>query len=74
MESITKIKRGKLVNVSPQHFIDCDEDDWGCDGGDPVCAFRYAIDNGGVSMWRDYPYTGKDGNCYAEVGWSGILL
>ena len=67
MESITQIRRGRLVDVSPQHFVDCDKDDYGCNGGDPVCAFRYAVANKGVNTWQDYPYTGTEGVCKAQV-------
>ncbi|XBH75946.1 hypothetical protein VPH35_102664 [Triticum aestivum] len=36
--------------------IDCDKESGGCKGGNPVSAFKYMIDHGGISTEADYPY------------------
>ena len=70
-ESINKIKRGWLVNLSAQQLVDCDTQNSGCDGGDEATAYEYMINNGGIAMWRDYPYTsvesGVGGFCRDNV-------
>jgi hypothetical protein len=58
------LKTGKLVDFSPQEFVECDTrdntenrgTDLGCGGGLMDRAFRWAIDNNGLCEWVDYPY------------------
>lgn len=32
------------MNISPQQFLSCSENDHGCNGGDPMSAFKYGYD------------------------------
>jgi len=73
MEGQLFLKTGKLTNLSEQNLVDCDhvcqyfsgekECDLGCDGGMEANAFQYVIDNGGINLLEDYPYTARDGTC-----------
>jgi len=64
MEGANKIKTGKLVSLSEQHFVDCDNNgDHGCNGGLMDNAFAWAKSNGGVCSESDYSYNAKKGDC-----------
>ena len=56
------IKTGNLHLLSPQQLVDCDTDNYGCDGGWPTYSYEYYRENGAVSEW-DYSYTGYEGSC-----------
>lgn len=43
VEAIYAQKTGKVVSFSEQQVVDCDKEDWGCDGGDLPPAFEYMI-------------------------------
>jgi len=53
----------QLAPLSPQQIVDCDQNDYGCDGGDPPTAYEYVISTGGLEDDSNYPYTAQDGNC-----------
>lgn len=59
--------RGKLVELSEQNLIDCDEFNDGCEGGTYTDAFKSIRRIGGVMTLEDYPYvsgrTQKAGKC-----------
>ncbi|CAN1149218.1 Probable cysteine protease RD19D [Linum perenne] len=66
------IATGKLVNLSEQQLVDCDNVcdekeklacDKGCSGGLMTNAYRYLIKAGGLQDEASYPYTGKPGQC-----------
>ena len=63
VEGIFQIQKQKLVALSEQQLVDCDNDSNGCDGGLPDHAFNYIIENGGIAGETDYPYQGSDGTC-----------
>jgi len=64
LEGANFIKNGKLVSLSEQHFVDCDNNgDHGCHGGLMDNAFEWAQKNGGVCSEEEYPYEGKSGLC-----------
>ena len=51
-----------LRKIEPFFFVSySDEEDWGCDGGDPVTAYEYIARTGGLETETDYPYASSDG-------------
>jgi len=62
LEGWYQINKGKLISLSEQQIVDCDTNDDGCDGGDPVEALTYTADNG-VELELTYPYKAQDGTC-----------
>ncbi|XP_062209306.1 ervatamin-C-like [Phragmites australis] len=63
IESITKIKTGKLVSLSEQELIDCDPYDGGCNLGYFVNGYRWVIQNGGLTTEANYPYQARRNYC-----------
>lgn len=63
IESITKIKTGKLVSLSEQELIDCDPYDGGCNLGYFVNGYRWVIENGGLTTEASYPYQARRNYC-----------
>jgi C1A family cysteine protease len=66
LEGVYHIKHRQLLNLSEQQLVDCSTNDQGCNGGFMDTAFQYIIDNGGIQTSQSYPYTGYDGQCYAD--------
>jgi len=62
LEGWYQISNNKLLSFSEQQIVDCDKNDDGCDGGDPVEALTYTADNG-VELELTYPYKAEDGTC-----------
>ncbi|XP_027343842.1 ervatamin-B-like [Abrus precatorius] len=60
MEGIVKIKTGKLISLSEQELVDCNQ---GCGGGFMDKAFNYVKQNQGLASENDYPYQGVVGTC-----------
>lgn len=60
LESLKFINTGVLGNLSEQQLIDCDTNDYGCDGGFAEGAFNYVASNG-IMSYNDYPYTSYRG-------------
>jgi len=57
------IKNTTFLPLAPQQIVDCDQNDGGCNGGDPPTAYQYVISAGGLEKETSYPYTGTDGSC-----------
>jgi cathepsin L len=54
-----------LYNLSEQNLVDCDYNDYGCEGGSVEGAYFYVYDeqNGYFVDETNYPYTAVDGAC-----------
>ncbi|WJX43870.1 hypothetical protein P8452_30918 [Trifolium repens] len=67
-EGIHKLTAGKLISLSEQELVDCDTKavDQGCEGGLMDDAFKFIIQNHGLSTEAKYPYQGVDGTCNAN--------
>ncbi|KAD3068814.1 hypothetical protein R6Q59_017189 [Mikania micrantha] len=66
IEGAHALATGELVSLSEQELVDCDTNDYGCDGGNMDTAFRWIINNGGLDSEADYPYissNGRNGKC-----------
>ncbi|XP_061370632.1 probable cysteine protease RD19D [Gastrolobium bilobum] len=72
IEGANFIATGKLLNLSEQQLVDCDNKcditdkttcDDGCNGGLMTNAYNYLIDAGGLEEESSYPYTGDRGEC-----------
>jgi C1A family cysteine protease len=68
VEGIVQIKTGKLLSLSEQELVSCDNADGnsGCEGGLQVPAFEYIAKNG-ASSEKAYPYTGQDDTCKSNL-------
>jgi cathepsin L len=66
IEGIHAINTGKLVSLSEQQLVDCSTSygNQGCDGGMPIWAYEYVIQNGGICAEDAYAYTASDGTCH----------
>ncbi|GAV60741.1 Peptidase_C1 domain-containing protein/Inhibitor_I29 domain-containing protein [Cephalotus follicularis] len=72
VEGANFIATGKLLNLSEQQLVDCDNMcdmkdktacDRGCHGGLMTNAYNYLIEAGGLEEESSYPYAGKLGEC-----------
>ncbi|XP_057729600.1 vignain [Arachis stenosperma] len=64
VEGINQIKTGKLVSLSEQELVDCDNAiNQGCNGGLMVYAFQYIKEKGGITTEENYPYKAVKGLC-----------
>jgi hypothetical protein len=46
-----------LTVLAPQQIVSCDTTDDGCNGGNPMNAYAYVQNVGGIEFSKDYPYT-----------------
>ncbi|KAI3741648.1 hypothetical protein L1987_59322 [Smallanthus sonchifolius] len=66
IEGAHALATGELISLSEQELVDCDSNDYGCDGGNMDSAFKWIIKNGGLNSEDNYPYTstnGRTGKC-----------
>ncbi|CAM0951835.1 unnamed protein product [Alopecurus aequalis] len=63
IETVNFIKTGKLVSLSEQQLVDCDQYDGGCNLGSYHRGYKWVIENGGLTTEADYPYTAVRGSC-----------
>ncbi|KAJ6769945.1 CYSTEINE PROTEASE FAMILY C1-RELATED [Salix purpurea] len=65
MEGITQLSTGNLISLSEQELVDCDTsgEDQGCNGGLMDDAFKFIIQNKGLTTEASYPYQGVGGTC-----------
>ncbi|PIA51392.1 hypothetical protein AQUCO_01100309v1 [Aquilegia coerulea] len=64
VEGINQIRTGKLISLSEQELIDCDKKiNEGCNGGLMDYAFKFIVENGGISTEARYPYNANDNKC-----------
>ncbi|AEN03980.1 cathepsin-like cysteine proteinase [Helicoverpa assulta nucleopolyhedrovirus] len=63
IESQYAIRHNKLIDLSEQQLLDCDEVDLGCNGGLMHLAFQELLLMGGVETEADYPYQGSEQMC-----------
>ena len=68
-EGITKIANQKMISLSEQELVDCDTsgEDQGCQGGLMDDAFKFIMQNKGLTTEAKYPYQGVDGTCNKET-------
>jgi KDEL-tailed cysteine endopeptidase len=57
------VNGGKLYVLSTQEVVDCDTNDYGCNGGFIDGAYEAIISLGGLCTAAAYPYTGQQGTC-----------
>ncbi|XP_058102061.1 vignain-like [Magnolia sinica] len=75
VEGINQIKTKKLVSLSEQELIDCDNtDNQGCDGGLMEYAFEYIKKNRGITTEENYPYTAVEGTCNLSKEKSRVVV
>ncbi|XP_038987363.1 thiol protease SEN102-like [Phoenix dactylifera] len=64
VEGINQIKAKKLISLSEQELIDCDnKENNGCNGGLMDYAFEFIVKNGGMTTETAYPYKAEEGRC-----------
>uniref|UniRef100_A0ACD5VLQ6 Uncharacterized protein n=1 Tax=Avena sativa TaxID=4498 RepID=A0ACD5VLQ6_AVESA len=63
IEGLYWIKTGKLVPLSEQQLVDCDQYDGGCNRGHYSRAMKWVVENGGLTTAAEYPYKAAKGSC-----------
>ncbi|EMS67755.1 Fruit bromelain [Triticum urartu] len=81
IETLNWIRTGKLVSLSEQQLVDCDQYDGGCNRGSYNRAFKWIVENGGLTTEAEYPYTAVRGACnraksahhVVQISGSGVI-
>jgi hypothetical protein len=65
--AISAMEKGEeyLQNLSFQQLISCDDENYGCNGGDLSYAMKYSV-AAGVTRLADYPFSDGDGSTAEE--------
>jgi len=71
IEGAWQVATGKLVSLSEQEFVDCDDGDSGCKGGLMDRGFSFAEKNG-LCTEASYPYKATQGTCQKSSCTVGI--
>ncbi|XP_073154188.1 senescence-specific cysteine protease SAG39-like [Henckelia pumila] len=68
MEGINQISTKQLISLSEQELLDCDrtDDNQDCHGGFMESAFKFIVNNIGLTTESDYPYQGISGTCNSQ--------
>ncbi|KAI3995905.1 hypothetical protein MKX01_017102 [Papaver californicum] len=67
VEGINQIKTNKLVSLSEQELVDCDNIyNQDCNGGLMENALEFIKQRGRITTEQDYPYVAEDGTCEAN--------
>lgn len=68
------IKHDRLLSLSEQELVDCDDLDEGCSGGLPDNAYRAIEKLGGLELESDYPYEAEDEKCHFKQNLARVQL
>eukprot|EP00928_Gymnodinium_smaydae_P035746 TRINITY_DN250_c0_g1_i6.p2 TRINITY_DN250_c0_g1~~TRINITY_DN250_c0_g1_i6.p2 ORF type:complete len:369 (-),score=92.18 TRINITY_DN250_c0_g1_i6:84-1124(-) len=71
IEGAWAIASGKLTSLSEQQFVDCDQQDSGCNGGLMDTAFQFA-ENNALCTEESYPYEAAQGKCKSKSCTVGV--
>eukprot|EP00695_Tsukubamonas_globosa_P003402 TRINITY_DN613_c0_g1_i1.p1 TRINITY_DN613_c0_g1~~TRINITY_DN613_c0_g1_i1.p1 ORF type:complete len:352 (-),score=157.48 TRINITY_DN613_c0_g1_i1:57-1046(-) len=63
LETQHYLDTGKLVQLSNQQLLDCDQENDACQGGWYFNAWEYVRSAGGLMASKDYPYTARPHSC-----------
>jgi len=66
VEGVYAVKTKKLISLSEQELVDCDNVDQGCNGGLMDNAFQQIENLGGLESEEDYKYTAHMGECHFQ--------
>ncbi|VAH69741.1 hypothetical protein VPH35_047978 [Triticum aestivum] len=62
VEAVNYLKTWRSIRLSVQELVDCNIENYGCNGGDYCYAFRYVKENG-LTTESSYPYKARQGIC-----------
>ena len=63
LEGLYYLNKKVMKDFAPQHLVDCDTIDAGCNGGLMENSFTWIKESGGIMLEEDYPYVGYKQTC-----------